>query len=230
MSATCPVCFAEQAAGLLCSNCCDRLRTDLRGNASIIGVAELVDNLHIAQAKQARLGGGTGQAAQGTKHERLPLNLGAMEAARHLEHILGSWAMDVTGEEWWPVQGRYVAVEAADTLLDHMDDIRRHGAVKDLVEEVTQAVNGGRNTLDVEPFSRFPVGPCPEDDCTRTVFAVCPAEGSHRPALMACYQMVTGENRPDLGAGFTHSYSSVQFYRVGVRIRRKLEARDKGAA
>jgi hypothetical protein len=39
--------------------------------------------------------------------------------------------------------------------------------------------------------------------------------------------MKADENRPDLGAGFLHSWNSSQFYRAGERIRRKME---RGAA
>jgi hypothetical protein len=231
-----------------------------------MGIAELVDNLHVAQAKQARIGGGGGHGDTrkgDIKHERMPLQLGAMDAYRHLEDILASWARDLTGDKWRPrgamrlarnpssgpgpfcpaclhpsctdrrmyqfAPSRYIAVQAAEQLLRRMDDIRRHGAVVELVEEIGKAIKAGRNAIDVEPFSRFPVGPCPED-CGRTVFAVCPAEGSEKPALMACYLIVTGENRPDLGAGFVHSWTSVQFFRAGERIRRKMEQQRRETA
>jgi hypothetical protein len=114
------------------------------------------------------------------------------------------------------------------TLAGSIQAIRKHGAVKELVEEIGKALHAARNALDVEPFTRFRVGPCPEE-CDRTVFAVCPAEGSQKPALMACYLIVEGENRPDLGAGFVHRWTSVQFYRVGERIRRKMEQRERQA-
>jgi hypothetical protein len=256
---TCPACYGTAPDGLLCGICTRNLTTDLRGSASVMGVAELVDNLHVAQAKQARLSEEAGPG--GVKHERMPTNIGAMEAVRQLEFYIGSWARDLTGDRWRPrgpvravrskggapgpfcavcrhhscaerrnyefAPVRYVAVQAAEVLLDHVPEIRRHGAVKDLMEEITKAINRGRGVIDVEPFRRFPVGPCPEDGCARTVFALCPAEGSQRPALMACYQLVKAENRPDLGAGFIHSYQSAQFYRAGERIKKKME---KGAA
>lgn len=229
MSATavCPCCSAVQPDSLLCTSCTDRFRTDLRGNAVHMGVAELVDNLHVAQAKLAR-GGDSGKP--GPAHERMSLNVGAMDEVRNLEFYLGTWARDLTSDQWRPgdTRRRYVAVQCADILLEHMPDIRRHGAVEELVDEITKAIHKARNFLDVEPFTRFPVGPCPEE-CDRTVFAVCPAEGSSKPALMACYTLVKGENRPDLAAGFAHHWTSVQFFRAGERIRRKME-QTKGAA
>lgn len=263
MSKACPVCYGRSDEGTLCTLCTSGLVTDLRGNAVVMGVAELVDNLHVAQAKQARLTDQTGKG--GVKHERSSMNFGAMETVRNLEFYLGSWARDLTGDKWRPrgpmravrraqsppgpfcptcrhyscgdrrvyefAPVRYVAVQAACVLIDRVDDVRRHGAVKELMQEITKAIDRARDAVDVEPFTRFAVGPCPEDDCARTVFAVCPAEGSSRPALMACYLMMQTENRPDLGAGFVHSWSSVQFFRAGERIRKKMEAeRAQGAA
>jgi hypothetical protein len=257
-NAVCPVCYAKQVDSLLCDSCTDQLRTDLRGNRVVMGVAELVDNLHVAQAKLARVGGGSaGESRKGdTKHERLPIHIGAMDAVRRLDYYLASWARDLTGDEWRPsgvgrvvrregsppgpyclvcdhpscmvrreyqfTPNRYVAVQAAGVLLDRMDDIRKHGAVKDIIEEIGKALAKAKGELDAPDYRRFPIGPCPEE-CDRTVFALCPAEGSQRPALMACYLIVEGENRPDLGAGFAHNWTSIQFYRVGERIRRKME-------
>lgn len=258
---TCPSCYGRSDEGLLCSTCTNRLTTDLRGNASVMGVTELVDNLHVVQAKLARLGeGGKG----GVKHERMPTNIGAMEAVRNLEFYLGSWARDLTGDKWRPHGAtravrrafsppgpycltcrhyscgnrrvyefapiRYVAVQAADVLLDRVDDIRRHAAVRELMDEIDKAIGRARRAVDrPDDYRRFPVGPCPEDDCGRTVYALCPAEDSPKPALMACYLTVTGENRPDLAAGFAHSWNSAQFYRAGARIRRKID-QAKGVA
>jgi hypothetical protein len=227
MTAVCPHCGGRSDDSLLCTSCTDTLRTDLRGNAVHMGIAELVDNLHVAQAKLAR-GSDSGHA--GPARERMALNLGAMDEVRNLEFYLGSWARDLTSDVWRPgdTRERYAAVQCADILLEHLGDIRRHGAVEELVDEITKAVHKARNFLDVEPFTRFPVGPCPEE-CDRTVFAVCPAEGSTRPALMACYLMAQTENRPDLAAGFAHSWTSVQFFRTGKRIREKMDTQQRQA-
>jgi hypothetical protein len=69
MSATCPVCGAEQSASLLCNSCTEGLLTDLRGNRVVMGVAELIDNLNVAQARQDR---GTTEARQDWRAKGCP--------------------------------------------------------------------------------------------------------------------------------------------------------------
>jgi hypothetical protein len=172
MTATCPSCFGRSDDALLCTTCTSRLTTDLRGNASIMGVAELVDNLHVAMAKQARINGGTNakpkprpKMAEGEDgshklaHERLPINLGAAAALADLESYLGTWAMDVTDEGWWPDPNEHAAVSAADALLDNVPAIRRHGAVAELVEELSKVINKARHVIDRPVDMRY-VGPC----------------------------------------------------------------------
>lgn len=172
MTATCPSCFGRSEDALLCTVCTSRLTTDLRGNASIMGVAELVDNLHVAMAKQARINGGgnakprprpkTAEGEDGNHklaHERLPINLGAAAALADLESYLGTWAMDVTNDQWWPTPGELAPVSAADALLDHMPEIRRHGAVAELVEELTKVITKARRVIDRPVEMRY-VGPC----------------------------------------------------------------------
>lgn len=208
MTATCPSCYQPQGEGLLCTVCTSRLTTDLRGNASIMGVAELVDNLHVAMAKQARINGGSNakprprpKTAEGEDgnhklaHERLPINLGAAAALADLESYLGTWAMDVTNDQWWPERERWevaravtkgdvgpfhdrcghpscermrmtwrvdvdpIPVQAADALLDHMPEIRRHGAVAELVDELTKVITKARRVIDRPVEMRY-VGPC----------------------------------------------------------------------
>ena len=263
MNAQCPICYARQTDSLLCDSCTDALRVDLKGNASIMGVAELVDNLHIAQAKEARLGNTVGHET--IKHEGLVLGLGATKKLRHLEWMLSSWAMDVTAEKWWPGlkntrvrrapgslpgpfcprcvhqscqqrreyearpgQQRYVAVDAAEALLDNMHVIRGHGAVRELVEEITTAIEQGRHEIDPQRTATIAVGPCPEDDCRNTVFAFLPAD-ERSPARMACYPL-TEEKQPDRGVPASHSWETHQWLRASRRILDRMGKRNGAAA
>lgn len=171
----CPACHAPQDQGLLCASCTGRLVTDLRGDADVMGVAELVDNLHVAMAKQARIGSSSSSRARPRPlvaededgdhklaHERLPINLGAAAALADLEFYLGTWAKDVTGETWWPGPGEQPAVSAAGALLGDMRAIRRHGAAGELVEEVTKSIGRARRIID-RPIDLRYIGPCLAD-------------------------------------------------------------------
>lgn len=251
MNAVCPFCYAKSTDSLLCAACTRELTTDLRGNASVMGVAELVDNLHIAQAKESRLTASSGHET--IKHERLVVNVGAMEALRHLDAILTSWARDVTNDTWWPglkgkrarrIPGsapgpfcprcvhpscqerrqyeskpcpeRYQSVDAAETLLDHMNDIRSHDAARELMDEITKAVARGRALVDPQRTAVIRVGPCPEDGCTNTVFAFLPADESS-PATMAC-KPLTEDKQPDRGVPSPHTWETHQWLRASRRI------------
>jgi hypothetical protein len=152
-----------------------------------MGVAELVDNLHVAMAKQARINSGTqtkprprpkvAEQEDGSHklaHERLPINLGAAAALADLESYLGTWAMDVTDERWWPAPGEFTAVSAADALLEHIPEIRRHGAVTDLIEEISKVIDKGRKIIDRPQDLRY-VGPClaptEQSPCSNDLYA-----------------------------------------------------------
>jgi hypothetical protein len=119
------------------------------------------------------------------------------------------WSRDVSGA-------------AALVLLEEIDAIRRHPAAAELHDEVISAIRQARNEAD-RPANRttFPVGPCPEDTetgpCPGEVVAFIPTE-DERPSWLRCQ------------ADEAHRWSSIQFYRVGERIRRRMEARRKAGA
>jgi hypothetical protein len=157
MTATCPVCDRPQDAGLLCSACCDALERDLGD------VKAIVTDLEISLSKQARIGTpGPG----GLARERTPMNVGAMQATDDLTNTLTTWARDVVGE----ISGtpaKRPAVVAAWALLSEIPAIRRHPAVVELVDEITDAIRQARRAVD-RPADRVFVGPClathPDDD------------------------------------------------------------------
>lgn len=200
MTAQCPVCFAEQAAGLLCSNCTDRLEHDLGD------IVAIVAELDVTISKQARIGsGGKG----GLARERMPLNVGAMQVADDLQNTLTTWARDVGGE-WQPDQDRLVVARAkaqpfvgpfhrqcphpscdrmrvvlidpappmltqvAAYLLSNIEVIRKHAAVDELADEITEAIRRARQVVD-RPADRQYLGTCLAEfegvTCTEEVWA-----------------------------------------------------------
>jgi hypothetical protein len=157
-AATCPVCLAQQDAGLLCSSCCDRLERELGDVAAIVG------ELDVTLSKQARIGT---PGKSGLARERIPINVGAMQAADNLGNVLTTWARDV-GTEWWSFRRPAArSVIAAGYLLGEINAIRRHPAVVELVDEITDAVAQARRAVD-RPADRVFVGPCmseqPDDE------------------------------------------------------------------
>jgi len=143
MSSTCPVCSAEQPEGLLCHDDTSRLERDLHA------VAAVVEDLDISLSKQARLGT---LGKSGLARERMPINLGAIDSRWVLANVLSVWAADVSGGKWHPQpRGRSatpVETQAAALLLDSIPQIRRHPAVHQLVDEVSDAVHQARRVVD----------------------------------------------------------------------------------
>lgn len=220
MTATCPVCGAPQDQGLLCHACTLCLERDLGD------VAAIVADLDISLSRQARIGNSSGSG--GLARERTPINVGAMQVADNLGNVLTTWARDLleTDNGRWTTQlaaSLTPTVTASRALLLMIPTIRRHPAVNELVDEITDAIAQARRVVD-RPANRtiIEVGPCPEQDedgadCSGQVYAFIPTEDD-RPSRMQCR------------ADDAHKWTSIQFYRVGERIRRKMERGKKGAA
>jgi hypothetical protein len=158
VSGTCPVCEAQQDASLLCSACCDRLERELGD------VAALVGELDITLSKQARIGVA---GAPGLARERTPINVGAMQAADNLGNVLTTWARDLGhGINGWWTPGNTCKV-AAVMLLRDIPAIRRHAAVVELVDEISDAIHQARRAVD-RPADRVYLGQClmetPDDE------------------------------------------------------------------
>jgi hypothetical protein len=146
----CPSCGCEQGAGLLCAR-----ETDLLEKA-LGDVRWIVTELDVTMSKQARLGTpGKG----GLARERSPLHLGAMEASDTLGNVLTTWARDVAGDkyEWQPSAS--VAVGSAWMLYNQVDAIRKHPAVEELLDEITDAIEQARRAVD-RPADRAYLGQC----------------------------------------------------------------------
>lgn len=151
-NAVCPVCAAEQSQSLLCSACCDRLERDLGDVAAIVG------ELDVTLSKQAKIGVG-GKSGKGGTHEKWPINMGAVEAADNLSNVLTTWARDVNGDHGFTPATVNITRVAASVLLTYIDAIRRHAAVVELVDEITDAIAQARRAVD-RPADRVYLGQC----------------------------------------------------------------------
>ncbi len=226
MTATCPVCQCEQAEGLLCHADTSHLERELGD------VAAIVAELDVTLSRQDRIpsssGGGESDKAKSEdsglaplKHTRSPVNWGASTVADDLQNTLTTWARDV----WAVPDVRYVPEKgttamAARTLLMHIDHIRRHPAVVELFDEVTDAIAQARRAVD-RPGNRtiIFVGPCPETRpeggiCDGEVYAFIPTEDD-RPSRLECR------------TSKEHKWSAVQWLRAGKRILDRIEERKR---
>jgi hypothetical protein len=178
----CPSCGCEQGAGLLCAR-----ETDLLEKA-LGDVRWIVTELGVTMSKQARMGTpGKG----GLARERSPLHLGALEASDTLGNVLSTWMNDVIGG-----QIRLPSTEASWVLLANIPDIRKHPAVEELLDEITDAIEQARRAVD-RPADRAYLGQC---------YTELPGEDGE---LVTCYAEIW--SRPDASettckvCGVTHA-------------------------
>lgn len=149
MTSTCPSCGCEQDAGLLCHAETTALERELGDVAAIVG------ELDVTLSKQARIGT---PGKSGLARERIPINVGAMQAADNLGNVLTTWARDIdapTVAHGWSNP----PVAASRFLLANVPTIRRHPAVNELVDEVTDAIRQARRAVD-RPADRIYLGQC----------------------------------------------------------------------
>jgi hypothetical protein len=174
----------------LCSSCCDRLERDLGDVASIVA------DLDVTLSRQAKIGS-AGKSGKGWAREKLPIHMGAVEAADVLANTLTTWARDVTekpaectcGHENLPahfhmtpcaIKVAHLARISLDRplvtnpshagariLLSSIPAIRRHPAVVELVDEISDAIRQARHAVD-RPADRVYFGACysetPDED------------------------------------------------------------------
>lgn len=156
MTKVCPICHEPQDQGLACHSCCSRLERDLGDVASIVA------DLEISISKQDRLG--TSPGGSGLARERMPIGIGAMQAADNLTNVLTTWARDVLGlqQVQAPTSGSPARV-ASRLLLMHIPAIRRHPAVDELADQIHDAISQARRAVD-RPADRIYLGQCYFED------------------------------------------------------------------
>jgi hypothetical protein len=162
MSGKCPVCECEQAESLLCHADTTRLERDLGDVTSIVA------ELDVTRSRQAKIGA-SGKSGKGWAREKLPIHIGAIEAGDVLANTLTTWARDVTeGRNWvWVAGDRAPSEQSARALLMCIPDIRKHPAVVELVDEISDAIRQARHAVD-RPADRVYFGACysetPDED------------------------------------------------------------------
>jgi hypothetical protein len=129
-------------------------------------VTSIVAELEVTLSRQAKIGS-AGKSGKGWAREKLPINLGAIEAADVLTNTLTTWARDVAEVGFLAEHSTSPTRAAARILLNHIPEIRRHPAVVELVDEISDAIRQARHAVD-RPADRVYFGACysetPDED------------------------------------------------------------------
>ncbi len=172
MTASCPVCQCEQAEGLLCHDDTSRLERELGD------VAAIVAELDVTLSRQDRISSSSGASESDKarsedsglaplKHTRSPVNWGASTVASDLQNTLTTWARDVGDRDDIWAANCNSSTAASWVLLGNIDHIRRHPAVAELFDEVTDAITQARRAVD-RPADREYLSQCmvetPDDE------------------------------------------------------------------
>jgi hypothetical protein len=202
MPTTCPACPRQQVDGLLCHHCCLLLERDLRA------VPALVEDLQLTLARQGRT---TTATPGGLAHERTGYHQGASDALAALERTLTAWSAGIGRPAWY-------STTAAHQLLNNLDALRSHRDADKAHAEITRAISDARRVIDQSANRTIiPVGPCPEANCSSTVYAYIPTEDT-RPARMEC------RDNP------SHRWEPHQWLRAGKRILDRKAELKRGVA
>jgi hypothetical protein len=193
MNAVCPVCGCGSVDSLLCHADTSALERELGD------VAAIVAELDVTLSKQARIGNASGPS--GLARERTPVNWSSSDPRWVLGNVLSTWARDVSGETWRPTQTEAMVrggatKSAARFLLSEVPLIRRHPAVEELVDQITDAVRLARRTVD-RPTDRQYLGTClmeNRDDHGHMV--TCLEEVWARPGASEVQCKVCGTDHP----------------------------------
>lgn len=154
MTTTCPSCGCHQPEGLLCWQCSEAVLT------MWAAVPELVDQLQVAIAKQAKIGGG-GKAGKGSAHERLPINLGALAVRDALMVEVRLWAGSI-------------------------DEVRRHPKAAEIVRDLGRVVKDAYRTIDRMQDRQY-LGTCFYEEDGATCHAeVWARPGAHQVTCTQC--------------------------------------------
>lgn len=136
MTNECPSCGAEQSQAWLCHDCCAAIQTMLDA------APQLVDQLNIAIAQQAKVGG-SGKAGKGSAHTKSPINWGVVAVRDALMVELALWGDDI-------------------------NEIRRHPKAREIASGIGHVVKNAYRAIDRAQDRQY-LGRClfmtPDGEC-----------------------------------------------------------------
>lgn len=141
-----------------------------------------------------------------------------VEALRQLAHDAVWWATHVADERGLrPLAGldthdqpRRAVTYAAAYLTRHVQWLADRASADETLDAFKAMTRDAARAMDLpRDQRRFPVGPCPESDCDGAVWAYIGTEKDD--SALGC------------DVSTEHQWTPAQFYRAGVRIKRKMD-------
>ncbi|WP_285240076.1 hypothetical protein [Pseudarthrobacter sp. MEB009] len=146
----------------LCHHCTTRLENCLRD------VADVWENLLVSAARLDVGAGSNGTSGHSTP--ALPCNFDAIDDGDQLEAVLRGWASHIS-----VVNPYFTPRQIAERLLNQVKWIRRAGWAGELLQELREALNKARRTMD-RSAERVFAGMCPteieEAECGAAVYTM----------------------------------------------------------
>jgi hypothetical protein len=114
------------------------------------------------------------------------INEAAVSARSAIMSTLASWAALVRDERPVTVALRREVTPLATFLRAHLDWLAAHPAVRELSDELDDAVGMAQRVVHPEVGTKLEVGTCESNGCNSTVYATFRAENGHAPTVVSC--------------------------------------------
>lgn len=162
---------------VLCRSCVDQVGRDL---ASLPGLYDDCGyELIPSQVSQIR------ERITGGRHYTIPYNSAVASARSEIMGVLASWAELVVSERQIDAIPRRTASALTSFLLRHLDWLTAHAAACDFAEEVSNAAQSARNSIQARP-SGFEVGPCVRPGCDNKIYVAAREVGNRVLHQLRC--------------------------------------------
>lgn len=200
MTTTCATCDRPVADAHVCTACATRTAARLRT------AADLWPELDTTIARLDRMGDPTPRA--GRPAPALPVNLAASEVGDVVRNTVTAWARHIADEVGADLPGDMP--EMMRWLAGRIEWARHQPWAAEAIDELGEVPRLLARALDRPATrTRFPVGPCPEQDddgrwCPGEVVAIVPAS-TERASVMRCSHCGS-------------EWGTVQWLRAGKRI------------
>ncbi|MFC7310676.1 OvmZ protein [Streptomyces monticola] len=130
---------------------------------------------------------GLRERVSGSRARGIVLDDRAMTVRAELAEVLASWARLVVDERQVPGPGGPGVVALVRFLGRHLDWLAAHPAAADLGEELARLLQSFDTLIGSGAMRRIPLGDCPRQDCTGTLYGVPATAGRDAaPGRVTC--------------------------------------------